>query len=62
MTTQQLRLAVYGLLFVVLLGGVVLVVVLHQSLLASNVSTDIPEDECRKPIYTAHGDYALCIK
>jgi len=23
---------------------------------------DIPEAECELPIYTAHGDYALCMK
>jgi len=26
------------------------------------VSVDVTEEECDLPVYTAHGDYALCLK
>lgn len=35
---------------------------IDQRVKGSEAVLDVPEEECPTPIYTAHGDYALCIK
>lgn len=62
MTIRTLSIVAYAVLFLTLLTAVMLIVLAHQFLLANSMRTDVPESECKNPIYTAHGDYALCLK